>query len=164
MELMDLYDKNRVFSGMTAPRGVPVPPGLFHLGVHAYIRTPSAQYLLQQRSAYKALLPGAWDILMGHVRAGETSKDALLREIDEEIGLPVLPGIRLAGSILCREEGHWIDVYIVEARFYLHDLTLRENEVADVGFISREEMADRVRTMARPQNYRTLVLDALKEL
>ena len=43
--------------------------------------------LLGRRSAEKAFCPDTWDVIGGHVEAGETFGDALLREVEEEIGI-----------------------------------------------------------------------------
>jgi 8-oxo-dGTP pyrophosphatase MutT (NUDIX family) len=43
--------------------------------------------LLGRRSAEKAVCPGTWDVIGGHVEAGECVEDALLREVEEEIGI-----------------------------------------------------------------------------
>ncbi len=43
--------------------------------------------LLGRRSAEKAVCPDTWDVIGGHVEAGDTFEDALLREVEEEIGI-----------------------------------------------------------------------------
>ena len=43
--------------------------------------------LLGRRSSAKAACPDTWDVIGGHVEAGETFEDALLREVEEEIGI-----------------------------------------------------------------------------
>ena len=43
--------------------------------------------LLERRSLTKHLLPGALAIPGGHLEPGESPEDALLRELDEEVGI-----------------------------------------------------------------------------
>lgn len=42
--------------------------------------------LLGRRSPAKRLSPGVWDLIGGHARPAETPEEALLREVEEEIG------------------------------------------------------------------------------
>jgi len=54
--------------------------------VGALIRDEANRVFVQRRSPHRRLLPGAWDIVGGHVEDGETAEAALAREIHEETG------------------------------------------------------------------------------
>jgi RimJ/RimL family protein N-acetyltransferase len=56
------------------------------LVVGAIIRNDRNRVYVHRRSASRALLPGTWDIVGGHVEPGETREQALAREIEEETG------------------------------------------------------------------------------
>jgi 8-oxo-dGTP diphosphatase len=43
--------------------------------------------LLGKRSAHLSSCPNCWDVIGGHVEAGETVEQALIREAEEEVGL-----------------------------------------------------------------------------
>ena len=43
--------------------------------------------LLDLRSSARRLCPNCWDMVGGHVEPGETSKETLCRELQEEIGV-----------------------------------------------------------------------------
>lgn len=47
-------------------------------------------FLLARRSLETSFYPGVWDLPGGHVRAGEIIEAALVREVEEELG--VVPG------------------------------------------------------------------------
>lgn len=62
---------------------------LWHRAVHVLVFHPeTGDILLQKRSASKRIQPGKWDASVGgHISAGESIPEALLRETAEEIGL-----------------------------------------------------------------------------
>jgi 8-oxo-dGTP diphosphatase len=43
--------------------------------------------LLARRAADRAFYPGVWDVVGGHCEPGESPRDALVREVEEEIGV-----------------------------------------------------------------------------
>ncbi|WUJ73984.1 GNAT family N-acetyltransferase [Kribbella soli] len=57
--------------------------------VGALIRDERHRVYLQRRTAERRLLPGIWDIVGGHLEAGETPEEALAREVEEETGWKV---------------------------------------------------------------------------
>ena len=52
----------------------------------ALIRDRSGRVFVQRRSPSRRAFPGIWDIVGGHIEAGETIEEALAREIKEETG------------------------------------------------------------------------------
>lgn len=54
--------------------------------------------LMGKRRMTKKYFPGHWDIVGGHVEKGETLKEAMIREVKEEVGLKVLK-FRKIGAI-----------------------------------------------------------------
>lgn len=54
--------------------------------VGALIRNGQNRVYLQRRSLLRRQLPGAWDIVGGHIEAHETPESALAREVSEETG------------------------------------------------------------------------------
>jgi RimJ/RimL family protein N-acetyltransferase/MFS family permease len=54
--------------------------------VGAFIRDDRHRVYAQRRTADRRLLPGIWDVVGGHLEAGETPQQALAREIEEETG------------------------------------------------------------------------------
>ncbi len=50
----------------------------------------SNEILLAKRSADRAFYPGVWDVVGGHCAGKETPTDALLRELEEELGVKAL--------------------------------------------------------------------------
>jgi 8-oxo-dGTP pyrophosphatase MutT (NUDIX family) len=59
----------------------------FHLRcAAALIFDGAGRIFVQRRSPGRRLFPGAWDVVGGHLEPGETTLDALRREIEEETG------------------------------------------------------------------------------
>jgi RimJ/RimL family protein N-acetyltransferase len=54
--------------------------------VGALIRDSSQRVYVHRRTASRRLFPGIWDVVGGHVEAGETPEEALAREVFEETG------------------------------------------------------------------------------
>ena len=50
----------------------------------------SNEILLAKRSADRAFYPGVWDVVGGHCEENEVPTDALVRELEEEIGVKAL--------------------------------------------------------------------------
>jgi mutator protein MutT len=57
--------------------------------VGALIRDERQRVYVQRRTAERRLFPGIWDIVGGHLEAGETPEQALAREVEEETGWKV---------------------------------------------------------------------------
>ena len=59
-----------------------------HPVVHLHVFSTDGKLYLQRRSFQKKLLPGSWDTAVGgHISYGETTEEALKREVAEEIGI-----------------------------------------------------------------------------
>ena len=92
MELVDLYDEDRLPLGRTAERYGEHLPGEHRLVVHVCLFDRSGRLLIQQRSREKRQWPERWDVSVGGgVAAGETSRRAAEREVLEELGYPLDP-------------------------------------------------------------------------
>ncbi len=124
MELWDLYDENRIPLGRTHPRGEPVPEGTYHLAVIVVILNPRGEVLLTRRAKEKAVCPGWWENTGGAALAGETSLQAILRELREETGLAPDPQEL---TLLLREDRR------TDAHFDIYALTW-EGEPEDIRF------------------------------
>ena len=93
MELVDLYDENRIPLGKTAGRYSRKGIGEYRTVVHICICNHKGQLLIQRRSMQKAACPGLWDVsAAGAVDAGETSRQGAERECREELGITVSVG------------------------------------------------------------------------
>lgn len=57
--------------------------------VAAGLPVRDGRLLLGRRAVHRKSYPGFWDLIGGHIEAGETPEQALRRELGEEIGIGV---------------------------------------------------------------------------
>lgn len=155
MECFDILNRDGSQTGEIAIKDSPLLDDQYDLGVHAYIHDSKGNFLIQKRKMTKTFLPGGWDIHMGHVIAGETSKEAIIREINEELGIK-LTDITFLKRILWEKYNHFIDIYVLCKDIDLSELTLQDSEVDDAKYITSTEMIELIKNMDyRPEDYRT---------
>lgn len=90
MELIDIVDENGNFTGEVMDKEEAHDKNLLHNGIVIFIVNDKQQVLLEKRSHKRKYNPDKWELIGGHVIAGETLEFAALREIKEEIGIDVL--------------------------------------------------------------------------
>ena len=89
-ELLPLVDADGNRIGQARRREVHGNPYLLHPVVHCLVCDARGGLLLQLRSASKDVQPGRWDTSVGgHVGVDEAVESAVVREIEEEIGVRV---------------------------------------------------------------------------
>ena len=139
MELVDLYDENRLPLGKTAERGGPKGPGEYRTVVHVCVFDRRGRLLIQQRAPEKFIWPNLWDVSVGGgVDAGETSRQAAEREFLEELGYPLDLGDRRA-SVTVNFDGGFDDFFIIRRDLDLSALVLQEEEVSEVRYVTEAE-------------------------
>ena len=121
--------------------------GLWHKSVHVWILNSNNEILLQYRCADKKLYPDTWDCsFAGHISAGETSIDAVLREGKEELGIDV--DLNNLNYILTNREhlsyddidsNEFVDIYLLRQDVELDNIVFQEEEVSDAKYVSIEE-------------------------
>ncbi len=87
------------------------------------------------------VLPGYWTPLSGRIEPGESQEEALVREVNEEIGLRVTP---LTKVWQCStDEGdfllHWWTAELEGDQAALDQLVLAPDEVASARWVTPEE-------------------------
>ena len=140
MELVDLYDENRVPLGKTAERYGKKGPGELRIVVHVCLFDSRGRMLIQQRTESKRIWPGLWDVTVGGgVDAGETTRQGAEREVREELGYALdLSGLR--PSVTVNFEGGFDDFFIAVRDLDLHTLSLQAEEVSAVRWVTLEEL------------------------
>lgn len=138
MEIYDLYDENRVLTGLTNQRGNPLPPMQYKVMVFICIFNYDGQMLIQQRQNTKISFPNKWEFsTTGGLVSGETSKQGATREVYEELG--ILVDLKRPIITLNVDKGY-IDVYTIKQNVPLDQLQLQESEVKDAKYATKEEI------------------------
>ena len=133
-ELIDIYDRDRNRTGLTIDReGAFLTEGQYMLYVLAMVEAPDGRFLITQRSFDKHWAGGWWEVTGGGVLPGETSEDALRREVAEEIGLTVpdgalTPVYSYENVDLKRGDNYIVDIYHLRLDFAENDITLQASE------------------------------------
>ena len=86
-ELVEIVDSAGSFTGDIMDKELVHDKNLFHKEVGLFIINSNNQILLEKRNANKRYNPNKWGLCAGHVDAYEDNETALLRELEEELGV-----------------------------------------------------------------------------
>ena len=140
MEYFDLYDSERRKTGQVLSRGAAMPEGAYRLVVHACIFNAAKRMLIQRRQPFKEDWAGLWDVSVGGCAvAGEDSRQAVHREVCEELGLDI-DFSSLRPALTVNWSHGFDDIYIVHREVSPESLHLQESEVAEVRWATRDEI------------------------
>lgn len=153
MEFIDIYDNLGQKCDMTIEKEEAHANALIHKGVCVWIMNLNDEILLQTRNSH-VMFPDMLDIsFSGHIRAGETSVEAAIREGQEELGIN-LEVDKLQYLYSCREyggidgyfENEIDDVFLYRADIPIEAYTFCDNEVKEVSYVSLDEFKRMVET------------------
>ena len=140
LEKWDILDENGEPTGRTALRGgSTLKSGEYHLVVHIWIVSKDNKILIQRRSPDKKLMPGEWAATGGAAIAGEDSFTAAKRELFEELGI-ISDKATLKKMLRLKRRNSWLDVWFTEYNSSIEKLILQEEEVAEVKWVTLEEL------------------------
>ena len=146
-EMIDIYDGNRALTGITIPReGAFLTEGQYMLYVLALIEDAKGRFLITQRSMDKHWGAGWWEVTGGGVRAGESSLEAVCREVPEEVGLELpnvsyTPVYSYENVDLKRGDNYFVDIYHIKLDFTEADVSLLDGEAIDFRLASWDEIS-----------------------
>ena len=164
MELWDILDVNGNKTGKTGIRGQTLKDGEYHLVVHIYIINSKKEFLIQKRSMKKDLWPGQWDMTGGSVVSGEDSLTGAIREVEEELGITLMPEMFSLVTRLKRKDS-FVDIWAAYTDVSLDSVTMQEDEVDEVKFVKAEDMIQIVfNACYRDTEYREAMASFIKAL
>ena len=138
-EYLELYDENRNKTGKIVERGdFKLEPGEYFLVTEALLINSNNEILISKRSEEKKLYPGMWEVNGGGCRVGETSKEALVREMSEELGIK-LDINKIYSLKTVRNERRFKDIWTYRLDIDISDLRFTDNEVTEAKWVTYEE-------------------------
>ncbi len=143
-ERWDIYDIDKNKTGRTMRRNDwTMAEGDYYLSVLGVIHRPDGRFLITQRVATKAWAPLWWEVPGGGVKSGETSFEAVCREVLEETGVDVSKaegGYRFCYHRDNPGQNYIVDIYRFEMDVKKEDLKLQTEEDNDAMFATAEEI------------------------
>ena len=134
MELNDIYDEHRCLTGQVHQRGTAWKPGQYGLVVCVWVYDGRGHVLLTRRAKGKSFA-GTWENSGGAVKAGETSLQAVVRELREETGIEADPR-EFELLMTDRNRNMFYDHYCLRRRVRLDEIILLPGETDDVMWAS----------------------------
>lgn len=144
MEFNDIYDENRNLTGRVHQRGTPWQPGEYGVVVCVWVYDGRGHLLLTRRAKGKSFA-GTWENSGGAVQAGETSRQAIARELFEETGLRAEPEeFELLDTD--KDRNIFYDHYCLKKCVHLKEIVLLPGETDDVMWASFGKIHWMIRT------------------
>ena len=140
-ELWDIYDENKNKTGKTAIRGVTIlQKGEYHIVVTGIILNSKKEILISKRAMNKKF-GGMWECNGGSILAGETSKEGILRELKEELGVTFKPEEAIFLKEVKREKvpQDFKDLWLFRKNINIEDLTFPDGEATEAKWVNIDE-------------------------
>ena len=143
-EWNDIYDENRQLTGRVHRRGSAWGPGEYGLVVCGWVYDGRGHLLLPRR-AQGTSFAGTWENSGGAAQAGETSRQAIRRELREETGIDA-PEEAFELLESGQDRNTFYDFYALRHPTPLREIHLQEGETDDVMWASFGKVRWMVRT------------------
>ena len=142
-EYWDIYDENRVFQNRTIRRGDTFGDGKYYVCCEVWFQNSKGEMLITQRHPDKKA-GGLWEFLGGGVLAGETTAQAALREVKEEIGITIAAN-ELSLLHIYKHRNYFMDIYLAKKDVDVQSFVLDENETVNAKWVTKEELQNMIK-------------------
>lgn len=160
MELRDLYDENKKLTGEKIYKGQDVPKGCYYITVVVFIQNSKNEFLLQKRVKNK---DGKWATTGGHPVSGETSRQGIITEIKEELGIDILEkNIKLFKTI--KTEDDFVDIYYLKEDIDINKVRIQKEEVSAVKWATINDIEKMIEEGDFSESHRDFFEDCIKYL
>lgn len=160
-EYTDLYDENKNLTGekLFRKKGTKliVPKGRYSVVVLAFIENSKGEFLFQMTSKRKK---NVWATTGGHVKSGQTSKEAIIEEIKEELGIDInADEVKLFKTY--KYDDAFKDVFYIKKDIDINSLTYEKDEVEYVKYLTKDKILDLINNNG---NIRKTNIDAFLDI
>lgn len=161
-EYIDIVTKNGKPTGKSELKSIIHKKGYYHNTAHIWFYTNESKILLSQRSAKKTICPLMWDVsVAGHIDAGETVKQAAIRETKEEIGLEISENdLQKIGVFECFQsydtgiiDNEFHHTFICELKVPISELIPQEEEVEALKLVALNDFKTLIDTIENNNNH-----------
>ena len=143
MELNDIYDENRVLTGRVHRRGSAWKAGEYGLVVCVWVYDGKGKVLMTRRAKGKSFA-GTWENSGGAAKAGENSRQAIVRELYEETGILADPEeFELLSTD--KDRNCFYDFYCLRKQVPLEQIRLLPGETDGAKWVTFEEIHRMIR-------------------
>lgn len=139
-EYWDVYDRFRNRTGEIIQRDGNrwLKQEEYHIVITGIIENSRKQILITKRKEDKKVFPGLWECTGGSVKSGETSIEATIREIKEEIGIELKKEEAIfLGTI--KKDNYFRDVWKFEKDIEENEVSYNDGEVIDSKWVTIDE-------------------------
>ena len=143
MEFNDIYDADRNLTGRVHRRGKPWKKGEYGLVVCAWVYDGNGKVLLTRRAPQKSFA-GTWENSGGAALAGETSRQAMARELFEETGIRASEE-EFEFLESGKDRNIHYDYYCLHRRTPLEEIVLLPGETDGAQWVTYEQVHEMIR-------------------
>ncbi|MBP3708045.1 MAG: NUDIX domain-containing protein [Clostridia bacterium] len=169
-ELFDTYTREGEYLGVKTKKECHSKEATFyHKPAWTWIYNSKGEFLIQKRAKCKKNFPNCWDMpCAGHIDAGESIIQGVIREAKEEIGIDITEQD-------CEFKFEYImdwakeigQVYFIKCDKDISEFTIAENEVAQIKWVSFDEIRKLIYSdewVPMDIEYKDKVINEFKEL
>lgn len=154
-EYFDIYTIDRKPIYKVGSRGNSLLENEYHIVVMAIIMNSKREVLITKRSENK-IAAGKWECTAGSMVVGENSRDAIIREIKEEIGVVVSIDNKEPISFFILEDAIW-DIWLVYTDIKIEDLILQKEEVDEARYATLSEIIEIIKNEKATNTLKELI-------
>ncbi len=157
-EFIDVLDKYGNPTGKVVSRQQVHTQGLWHNTIHIWVCNHERELLFQKRAKNKDTFPNMWDVsVAAHVHSRETTLQAGIRELQEEIGLQISlkhlvfittqrASYTFSNGVIDNEINY---IYMVKTHKEVNDFVLQHKEVQCIKYIPLDQLLSVVKSLPK---------------